>query len=103
MRIAAGAGAIGDAGQRRPQVALDIDGERLERRDVEDAAALVLDRRTGSNISRLMHHRNAVSVLPLPVGARISVDSPRAIAGQPSLAAGSAPRTTARNHSATAG
>ena len=29
-----------------------------------------------------MHQRNAVSVLPLPVGARISVDSPRAIAGQ---------------------
>jgi hypothetical protein len=25
-----------------------------------------------------------VSVFPLPVGARISVDSPRAIAGQPS-------------------
>ena len=37
----------------------------------------------GSNISRLRHQRKAVSVLPLPVGARISVDSPRAIAGHP--------------------
>jgi hypothetical protein len=27
-------------------------------------------------------HRKAVSVLPLPVGARINVDSPRAIGGQ---------------------
>ena len=36
----------------------------------------------------LMAHRNAVSVLPLPVGARISVDSPRAIAGQPSVCGG---------------
>src|SRR5258707_1067683 len=38
----------------------------------------------GVNISRSRHQRNALSVLPLPVGARISVDSPRAIAGQPS-------------------
>ncbi len=37
----------------------------------------------GSNISRLMHHRKAVSVLPLPVGARMRVDSPFAIAGHP--------------------
>ena len=28
-----------DAGERRAQVALDVDGQRLERRDVEDAAA----------------------------------------------------------------
>ena len=33
------AGGVGDAGQRRPQVALDIDGQRLQRRDVEHAAA----------------------------------------------------------------
>ena len=39
---------------------------------------------TASNMSRLMHQRKAVSVLPLPVGARISVDCPRAIAGHPS-------------------
>src|SRR5436309_2531944 len=36
---------------------------------------------------RLMHQRNAASVLPLPVGARIRVESPRAIAGQPSTCA----------------
>jgi hypothetical protein len=57
----------------------------------------------GSNITRLMHHRKAVSVLPLPVGARINVDSPRAIAGQPWVCGGVAASKEARNHSATAG
>ena len=49
-----------------------------------------------------MHHRKAVSVLPLPVGARISVESPRAIAGQPWSAVASGRRNEARNQSATA-
>ena len=35
----------------------------------------------GSNISRLMHHRNPVSVLPLPVGASSSVLAPDRDAG----------------------
>ncbi len=35
-------GGVPDAGQRRAQVALDVDRERLERRDVEDPAALQL-------------------------------------------------------------
>ena len=39
MRVATRRRAIGDAGQRRPQVAFDVDGERLERRQVEHAAA----------------------------------------------------------------
>ena len=30
-------GGLGDAGERRAEVALDVDGERLQRRDVEDA------------------------------------------------------------------
>ena len=34
-------------------------------------------------VSRSMPHRNAASVLPEPVGARISVCSPPAMAGQP--------------------
>ena len=50
-----------------------------------------------------MHHRKAVSVLPLPVGARMSVDSPRAIAGQPCVCGGVGAANDARNHSATAG
>ena len=54
-------------------------------------------------MTRLIAHRNAVSVLPLPVGARISVDSPRAIAGQPSVCGGVGASNEARNHSATAG
>ena len=39
VHVAARRRAIGDAGQRRPQVAFDVDGERLERRQVEHAAA----------------------------------------------------------------
>ena len=38
---------------------------------------------TGANISRSRQARNAVSVLPVPVGARMSVDCAAAIAGQP--------------------
>src|SRR6476619_2118976 len=56
---------------------------------------------TGSNMTRLMHQRNAVSVLPLPVGARMSVDSPRAIAGQPSACGGVGASKEALNHSRT--
>ena len=37
------------------------------------------------NNRRSRHQRNAVSVFPLPVGARMSVESPRAIAGQPAV------------------
>src|SRR5581483_12294767 len=37
----------------------------------------------GENISRFNAQRNAARVLPVPVGARIRVDSPRAIAGHP--------------------
>ena len=36
------AGHVGHAGERRAQVALHVDGQGLERRDVEDAAALLL-------------------------------------------------------------
>ncbi len=38
-------GGVPDAGQRRPEVALDVDRERLERGDVEDPAPLGLLRR----------------------------------------------------------
>ena len=48
----------------------------------------------GSNISRLMHHRKAVSVLPLPVGARIRVDSPARSPASPDTGAASASRTS---------
>src|SRR5262245_34520960 len=57
----------------------------------------------GSNISRFRHHRNAVNVLPLPVGARMSVDSPRAMAGQPSSCGRVGDGNDATNHSRTEG
>ena len=67
--------------QRRPEVALDVVGEGLERRDVDDlgARAELLGRRASESIPQ----RNALSVLPEPVGAQISVLAPEAIRGQP--------------------
>jgi len=38
-RNSATASHVGNAGERRPEVALDVDGECLERRNVDDAAA----------------------------------------------------------------
>ena len=58
------------------QVAGDVDGERLERRDIErvDAARAVLRRRARSRSTRL--GRKPASVLPPPVGAISSVSRP---------------------------
>jgi hypothetical protein len=50
-----------------------------------------------------MHQRNAASVLPLPVGARMRADSPRAMTGQPSCCGGVGVPTARWNHAATAG
>src|SRR5580700_7467534 len=55
------------------------------------------------NIKRLMHQRNAARVLPVPVGARIRVESPREIAGQPRICGRVGPVKTAENQSRTAG
>jgi hypothetical protein len=48
-----------------------------------------------------MHHRNAVSVLPLPVGAVMRVDSPPAIAGQPCRCGRVGAAKAEENHDAT--
>ena len=50
-----------------------------------------------------MPHRNAVSVLPEPVGARIKVLSPLAIAGQPIVCGGVGSGKLVENHSRTGG
>src|SRR5262245_31612012 len=55
------------------------------------------------NITWSIAQRNAVSVLPLPVGARMTVESPRAIAGHPWACGGVGAVKLARNHSATDG
>ena len=72
-----------DACERRTQVAVHVVDERLERRHVEHAEAARGSSGGGSVSSRSRHHRNAESVLPLPVGAQMSVCCPAAIAGQP--------------------
>src|SRR3984957_20397982 len=56
---------------------------------------------TGENMSRLMHQRKAARVLPVPVGARIKVDSPRAMGGQPCSCGLVGAAKTASNHSQT--
>ena len=57
-----------DARQRGAEVLLDVDRQRSQRRDVEQAGALAPSSGGGSLISRSMPHRNAASVLPEPVG-----------------------------------
>ena len=57
----------------------------------------------GVNISRSRHQRNAVSVLPLPVGARIRVESPCAMAGQPSACGRVGASNAAKNQPRVAG
>src|ERR1700679_189183 len=54
-------------------------------------------------MSRSRHQRKAVSVLPVPVGARIRVESPRAIAGQPSRCGAVGASKTAWNQAAVRG
>src|ERR1039458_6048894 len=54
-------------------------------------------------MSRLMHHRKAARVLPVPVGARMRVDSPRAMAGQPSCWGRVGAEKTASNQARTGG
>src|SRR4029453_16706425 len=57
----------------------------------------------GSDTSRSMPHRNAASVLPDPVGARVSVWSPPAMAGQPWDWAGVGAGKLVSNQARTAG
>ena len=66
------AGHVGHAGQGRAQIALHVDGQSLEGRNVDDAAAFALrSARSGWSIRRSRHQRKAARVLPVPVGARI--------------------------------
>jgi hypothetical protein len=53
--------------------------------------------------NRSIDARNAVSVLPEPVGAQISVWSPATMCGQPSTWGGVGDGNEDANHSATAG
>ncbi len=50
-----------------------------------------------------MHHRNPVSVLPLPVGASSSVLAPDAMRGQPCACGAVGAAKDAPNHCATVG
>ena len=96
------AGHICDPSERRAQVAFHIHSQSFERADINDPATLgIVSLRC--NMSRSRHQRNAVSVLPVPVGARIRVFSPRAIAGQPSRCGAVGCSKTARNQAAVTG
>ena len=90
----------------RLQVLGDVDGERLQRRHVDDArdAGDVGSPASCARYRRSMHTRNPASVLPEPVGAAISVSVPAAMCGQPSRWGAVGPSgKRRRNHSATAG
>src|SRR5216684_3096243 len=57
----------------------------------------------GSDVSRSRHHRNAASVLPLPVGAAMSTCRPEATSRQPRSCTGVGPSNELRNQSRVAG
>src|SRR5436190_23489867 len=54
-------------------------------------------------MSRLMHQRNPVSVLPLPVGASSNVLDPPAMTGQPCACGAVGALNASLNHRATTG
>ena len=60
------------------EIALDVDGQRLQRRNVErvDAAMRLPSFRFGRSASSVNEGRNPASVLPAPVGAISSTDCP---------------------------
>jgi hypothetical protein len=73
-------GDFGDLLQRLVEVALDVVGERLQGRDVDDLDAVLKFARL-----RLADQaRNAARVLPEPVGAEMRVSRPARMCGQPS-------------------
>ena len=93
-----------DARERGAQVALDVVGQGLERADVQDAerrgpaAGL---RGAGGASRRSSAQRNAARVLPLPVGAWMSVCLPAAMAAQPPCCASVGRSNVLWNHSRT--
>ena len=105
-RDAGGASEGGDGFERGAEVAFHVDGERFEGADVEDAALRFSSRRLarGSrNMRRSRHQRKAVRVLPVPVGARMRVVSPRAMAGQPRRCGVVGVPSAERNHARVTG
>ena len=70
--------------QRPLKILLHIVRQRLQRRNVNDMRLRHQPPSSAARNSLSMHTRNAASVLPDPVGAEISVGSPRRIA-RPSL------------------
>ena len=57
-RISAGRGDVGDPGERRAQIPLDVNGQRFQRRDVDHTAASLLLRATSEH-----HHHPDYSLL----------------------------------------
>ena len=78
-----------DLGQRLLEIAADVVRKRLQRRDVQDPHLVrqLAPLSSPSRIRSSIPARNAVSVLPDPVGAAIRQSSPVRIAGQPSSCA----------------
>ena len=91
-------------GERALEVALNVVVQRLERRDVEDLHRVGERLRAApSTMSWFSSQRNAASVLPVPVGARMSVCAPLAIAGHPSRCGALGAPSVSRNHARTIG
>ena len=101
--IAAGGGELLDFGEGLVEVLLHVVAESFEGRDVEDLGALakapVRDWRTRES----MQARKAARVLPLPVGAEMSVLRRARMCGQPAICGSVGVPKRAVNHSRTTG
>ena len=91
-----------DAGEGRAEVLLDVERQRPQRRDVEQAGAPARSGR-GVVTSRSMPHRKAASVLPEPVGARSACARPPRWRPSPAPGPPWARGTELANHARTAG
>ena len=83
---------VRDPGQRRAQVALDVVGQRLERRDVEHAAARACS--AAGREHQAVERRGSGQGLAAAGRREDQRRSPRAMAGHPSAAGGRLRRTS---------
>ena len=96
-----------DPGERRPQVALDVVGQGLERRDVEDPDVAGLGRASARGWDRGRAGRGTTGTRPgscrSPSGRGSACAAPRAMAAQPSAWAWVGASKLASNQARTAG
>ena len=103
-RLAGGLEPLAQLGERPLEISLDVVVQRLERRDVEDVHR-VGERLVAAVDDQLVQlpEKRRERLARCRSGARMSVCSPLAIAGQPSRCGALGAPSVSRNHSRTIG